>query len=78
MLEENDDADFKRLNLEFSKFNRYKNLVEETYLKEKLTFKRALILCKSMLKQCGVKDVNDQNVVEICETLIQPAIDSQD
>lgn len=59
MLEENDDVDFKQLNLAFSKFNRYKNLVEETYLKEKLCFKRALILCKSMLKNCGVKDVND-------------------
>jgi len=66
------------LSVEFSKFNRYKNLVEETYLKEKCCFKRALILCKAMLKQCGVRDVNDQNVVSICETLIEPAIKSND
>ncbi len=31
-----------------------------------------------MLKQCGVRDVNDQNVVSICETLIEPAIKSND
>ena len=66
------------MNLEFSKFNRLKNLVEETYLKEKLVFKRSLMLCKSLLKHCGVKDVSDQNVVEVCETLIQPAIETGD
>ena len=52
LLEENAD-DIQKINLEFSKFNRYKNLVEECYLKDKLIFKRALILCKALLKQCG-------------------------
>jgi len=77
-LLENDEDDIHKLSVEFSKFNRFKNLVEETYLKEKCCFKRALILCKAMLKQCGVRDVNDQNVVSICETLIEPAIKSND
>ena len=54
MIEEGDD-DPGRLNAEFSKFSRFKNLVEECYLKDKLVFKRALILCKSLLKQCGVR-----------------------
>ena len=43
----------------YLKFNRQVYLVEETYLKEKLTFKRALTLCKSLLKLCGVQNVND-------------------
>jgi len=78
LLEEGEDDNINQLSLEFSKFNRFKNLVEETYLKEKCCFKRALVLCKAMLKQCGVRDVNDQNVVSICETLIEPAIKSND
>lgn len=77
IIEEGDD-DPGRLNAEFSKFSRFKNLVEECYLKDKLVFKRALILCKSLLKQCGVRDVQDQNIVEICESLIHPAIESLD
>jgi hypothetical protein len=77
-MEDEDDEDLSKLRLEFGKFNRYKNLVEETYLKEKCCIKRALVLCKAMLKQCGIRDVNDQNVVSICETLIEPAIKSTD
>jgi hypothetical protein len=67
-----------KLKVEYSKFTRYKHLVEETYLKEKLVFKRSLVLCKSLLKYCGVKDVNDQNVLDVCEQLIQPAIETGD
>lgn len=59
IIEENIDLDLRRLNVEFSKFNRFKNLIEETYLKEKLIFKRALVLAKSLLKHCGAKDVTD-------------------
>jgi hypothetical protein len=73
-----EDDNLSQLNIEFSKFNRYKNLVEECYLKQKLVFKRALQLCKALLKQCGGQDVQDQNVVSMCESLIQPAITSQD
>lgn len=50
------NADFHRC---YFKFKRQVYLVEETYLKEKLTFKRALTLCKSLLKLCGVQNVND-------------------
>jgi hypothetical protein len=59
IIEESSESDLQRLNLEFSKFTRLKHLVEETYLKEKLVFKRSLMLCKSLLKHCGVKDVSD-------------------
>jgi len=47
-------------------------------LKEKLCFKRALIMCHSLLKQCRITDVDDSNVISICETLIEPAIKSVD
>ena len=49
-------------------------LVEETHLKEKLSYKRALILCRSLLKQCRLANVHDQNIINICETLIHPAV----
>ena len=67
LIERDDEAaDFSELNQAFKKFKLQVHLVEETYLKEKLTFKRALTLCKSLLKLCGVQDVNDKNVVSIC------------
>lgn len=57
------EGDIDASNVEFHKayfkFKRQVYLVEETYLKEKLTFKRALTLCKSLLKLCGVQNVND-------------------
>ena len=49
-------------------------MVEETHLKEKLCFKRALILCRGLLKMCRLANVNDKNIINICETLIHPAV----
>lgn len=49
VVSENDQAD---LNREYTKFMRLKHCVEECYLKEKLVFKRALVLCRSLLKYC--------------------------
>jgi hypothetical protein len=60
-----------------SKVRHYVALIEELNLKEKLSFKRALNLCLILLKQCRA-DVNDQNLITICETLIGPAIQSKD
>ena len=72
----NDDSDFdmKVFNKTFSQLKLYVQLVEETHLKEKLSYKRALILCRTMLKQCRLKNVNDQHVIEICETIIHPCV----
>jgi hypothetical protein len=53
-------------------------LIEEVNLKEKFCVKRALILCRSLLKQCRQKDENDQNLIHICETVIGPALNSAD
>ena len=50
------------------------HLVEETHLKEKLSYKRALILCRSLLKQCRLANVHDHNVISICESFIHPAV----
>jgi len=55
-----------------------KNLVavlEEIKLKKKLTLKRALSLCLVLLKQCRA-NVNDKNLIEICEGVIGPAIEN--
>lgn len=69
-----DDVDIEVINKLFSQVNAYVEIVEETHLKEKLSYKRALILCRSLLKQCRLANVHDQNVINICETLIHPAI----
>lgn len=58
----------------FRQLSIFVELVEETNLKEKLSYKRALILCRSLLKQCRLANVHDQNVINICETLIHPAV----
>ena len=57
----NDDSDFdmKVFNKTFSQLQLYVQLVEETHLKEKLSYKRALILCRTLLKQCRLKNAND-------------------
>lgn len=68
-------SEFKKL---YKELNHWLDLIEEVTLKEKLCFKRALILCRSLLKECRIMDVNDQNVIQICEVLIQPSIHSQD
>ena len=49
-------------------------LVEETHLKEKLSYKRALTLCRSLLKHCRLANVHDHNVISICESFIHPAV----
>lgn len=65
----------KDLDQEFAKFKRLKNMVEECYLKEKLVFKRALVLCRSLLKFCHRTTAEEH---DICSLLISPAIESRD
>jgi hypothetical protein len=77
MVTSNEDYSYDQLNSIMSKVRHYVALIEELNLKEKLSFKRALNLCLILLKQCRA-DVNDQNLITICETLIGPAIQSKD
>lgn len=72
-----EDYSVGALNGLMRKVRHYVALIEELNLKEKLCFKRALNLCLILLKQCRA-DVNDQNLVSICETLIGPTIQSKD
>lgn len=72
-----DDYSVADLNRIMVKVRHYVALIEELNLKEKLSFKRALNLCLILLKQCRA-DVNDQNLISICETLIGPTIQSKD
>lgn len=51
----------------------YASILEEINLKEKLTLKRSMSLLLILLKSLRA-DTNDSNLVEICETLIQPAL----
>lgn len=51
----------------------YHRVLDEINLKEKLILKRALNLCLILLKQCRV-NINDKNLIDICQTLIQPAL----
>lgn len=76
-LVSSDDYNYVDLNKIMKKVRHYVALIEELNLKEKLSFKRALNLCLILLKQCRA-DVNDQNLISICETLIGPAIQSKD
>jgi len=59
------------------KVRHYAALMEELNLKMKLSFKRALNLCLILLKQCRA-DVNDQNLISICENLLGPTMQSKD
>ena len=68
-----DDYEMSELNKIMKKVKHYVALIEEINLKEKLSFKRALNLCMILLKQCRA-DVNDQNLISLCETLIGPTI----
>ena len=61
-----------------AKFKRLLALIEEVNLKEKFCNKRALILCRSLLKQCRQRDEDDLNLIHICETVIGPALNSAD
>eukprot|EP00347_Sterkiella_histriomuscorum_P002311 403368647 len=72
-----EDYSISDLNRIMRKVNFYVNLIEELNLKEKLSYKRALNMCLILLKQCRA-DVNDQNMVQICDTLIGPTIKSKD
>lgn len=72
-----DEYSYEDLAKIMTKVRHYVALIEELNLKEKLSFKRALNLCLILLKQCRA-DVNDQNLISICETLIGPAIQSKD
>jgi len=53
------DFDINAFNKTFKQLQIFVQLVEETHLKEKLSYKRALILCRSLLKQCRLTNVND-------------------
>lgn len=55
----------------------YQLAIEELNFKEKLILKRALTLCLILLKQCRA-NVKDENLVEICTTLISPALKTVD
>lgn len=47
-------------------------------LKEKFTVKRALILCRSLLKACRQTNENDESLLAICNNVIGPALKSND
>ncbi len=72
-----DECDNNQLELTLNKVHGYVALLEELSLKKKLCFKRALNMCLILLKQCRA-DVNDQNLITLCETLIVPTIQSKD
>ena len=55
----------------------YASILEEINLKEKLTLKRSMSLLLILLKSLRA-DTNDSNLVEICETLIQPALQASE
>jgi len=68
------DFDIDTFNKAIRQLQVYVQLVEETNLKEKLSYKRALTLCRTLLKQCRLRNVNDQHVIAICETIIHPCV----
>lgn len=74
MGDEEGEFDIEAFNKMYKQIQIFVQLVEETHLKEKLCYKRALILCRSLLKQCRLANVNDQNVINICETFIYPTV----
>jgi hypothetical protein len=77
--DDSDDNEMTRVGLNkcISKTKRYVSIIEEITLKEKLTLKRSLNLCLILLKQCRA-NVNDKNLVDICVTIIQPALQATD
>ena len=68
-----EEYDEKELNRVIAKTKLYVSIIEEINLKAKLTLKRSLSLCLILLKQCRA-NVHDSNLVDICETLINPAL----
>ena len=65
----NDESDFDMsvFNKALSKLHFYVQLVEETNLKEKLGNKRALMLCRTLLKQCRLKNSGEHHIIDLCE-----------
>ena len=74
MAQDADEFDIEVFHKNFRQLRLFVQLVEETHLKEKLSYKRALTLCRTLLKQCRLANVNDASVISICETLIHPAV----
>ena len=59
------------------KIRLYAYVLEEVNFKEKLTLRWILNLFLILLKQCKTR-LNDNNLVQICETLIQPTLSATD
>lgn len=72
MAEDEDDSD-GHLQTQLPKLENLVAILEEINLKEKLVTKRSLNLCLILLKQARVSH-KDQNIIDICETLISPAL----
>lgn len=32
-------------------------------------------MCRSLLKQCRIANINDQNVISICENIVHPCVE---
>lgn len=75
--ESDEDVNEDELYALINKAKKYVAILEEINLKKKLTLKRSLNLCLYLLKMCRV-NVNDMNLVDICVTLIQPALQETD
>lgn len=74
---EQGEYDFEEFKQKYIKLRKIAYAIEELRLKEKLCFKRALSLCLILLKQCRA-DVTDQSIIQICSTLIAPAVKNKD
>ena len=72
MAEDDEDSE-DHLQAQLRKLEGLVAILEEINLKEKLVTKRSLNLCLILLKQARVSH-KDQNIIEICETLISPAL----
>ena len=77
MSTEDEDFDINSFNKTFSQLKVYIQLVEETHLKERLSYKRALTLCRTLLKECRLRSINNRNMIDICETVVHPCVTQQ-
>ena len=77
-LQSEEVFDQNSFNRNLAKFKKLIALTEEVNLKEKFTIKRALVLCRSLLKACRQTNENDHNLMQICSTVIGPALNSHD
>jgi len=78
MQSQEDYFDPEEFNHGMTKFNKLMSLVEEVNLKEKFCYKRALVLCRSLLKQCRQTNENDHNLIQIVSNVIGPPLNSGD